>query len=99
MTHEFTHALGFSHTCRWATVMGGYGCSQQGRLPSGDDAYYHLAEMVRRQVRALAPTWGIAEALQGDRVIELGMSVADAIPLKLRPLLSRSERAGSDGAP
>lgn len=99
VSHEFTHALGFSHTCRWSTVMGGYGCAQQARLTPNDVAYYHLAEMVRRQSRTLLPTWSINEALQGDRVLERGMASANAIPMGLRALLTRIEQPGSDGAP
>lgn len=99
VSHEFTHAMGFSHTCRWSTVMGGYGCTQQARISPHDVAYFHLAEMVRRQVRALSPNWGIAESLQGDRVIELGMAAADAIPLTLRALAHRVDLPGADGAP
>ena len=80
ITELLNHALGFHHTCRWSTVMGGYGCPQQSRLTSSDVAYYHLAEMVRRKASAVNPTWSIVEALQGVRVLELGVAANNAMP-------------------
>jgi hypothetical protein len=99
VTHELNHALGFHHTCRWSTVMGGYGCPQQARLTSGDVAYYHLAELVRRRALVVSPTWSIVEALQGARVIELGLAASDAIPLQLLLLRAKLALPGCDGAP
>jgi hypothetical protein len=99
VTHELNHALGFHHTCRWSTVMGGYGCPQQARFTPGDVAYYHLAELVRRRALAVSPTWSILEALQGVRVLELGLATSDAIPSQLLPLRSKLGLPGSDGAP
>ena len=99
VTHELNHALGFHLTCRWSTVMGGYGCTQQARFTSGDVAYYHLAELVRRRAVAVSPTWSILEALQGVRVLELGVAASDAVPSQLLPLKSKLALPGSDGAP
>ncbi|MEP6730748.1 MAG: Ig-like domain-containing protein [bacterium] len=99
VTHELNHALGFHHTCRWSTVMGGYGCSQQLHLSSTDVAYYHLAELVRRKAAATNPTWSVVEALQGVRVVELGMPSSSAIPASLLPLRALIALPGSDGAP
>lgn len=80
-------------------VMGGYGCAQQARFTSGDVAYYHHAELVRRRALAVSPTWSVLEALQGVRVLELGVAASDAIPSQLLPLKSRLALPGSDGAP
>lgn len=44
--HEFVHALGFFHTCSWASVMGGYGCPQSPEVTSSDIAYISLASAV-----------------------------------------------------
>lgn len=99
VSHELTHGQGFSHTCRWSTIMGGYGCGQTSRLSSSDVAYYHLAQMVRAKMIALSPTWSIVESLQGVRVIEFSLAPSDAIPRALVPLLSRGSLPGSDGAP
>jgi hypothetical protein len=99
MTHELNHALGFHHTCRWTTVMGGYGCSQAAKLTGNDVAYYHLAEQVRRQVELFKPTWSVSSALQGERVLELGVPVTNALPITLSPLFTLSLPSRSDGAP
>ena len=99
VTHELNHALGFHHTCRWATVMGGYGCAQQGRLTANDVAYYHLADLVRKRALAVNPTWSIVEALQGVRVVELGMASSNAMPSALAAVRSRLGLPGEDGSP
>jgi hypothetical protein len=44
--HEFLHALGFWHTCSWASVMGGYGCPQALEISSNDVAYLLLASAI-----------------------------------------------------
>lgn len=98
-THELNHALGFHHTCKWSTIMGGYGCGQISRLSVWDVAYYHLAEMVRRRSKATSATWSIAEALQGVRVVALGLAPSNALSDALRPMLSKSGLPGSDAAP
>ena len=99
VTHELNHALGFHHTCRWATVMGGYGCPQQGRLTPNDVAYYHLADVVRKRAAAVNPTWSIVEALQGVRVVERGMASSNAMPSALAAVRSRLGLPGEDGSP
>lgn len=97
--HELNHALGFHHTCRWATIMGGYGCGQQSQLTVSDVAYFHLAEMVRRRTKATSATWSIDAGLQGARVIELGLAPSAALPTVLLPTLARAGLPGSDAAP
>ena len=99
VSHELTHALGFSHTCRWQTIMGGYGCAQQQRLGVMDVAYYHLAEMVRRKTASIGANWSVAESLAGVRVLELGIVSADAIPAGLRAALTKIGQPGSDASP
>ncbi|MEJ7760298.1 MAG: hypothetical protein WKF55_12005 [Gemmatimonadaceae bacterium] len=44
--HEFLHALGFSHTCSWPSVMGGYGCVPAPEMSSDDVGYFVLAQAI-----------------------------------------------------
>ena len=99
VTHELNHVLGFHHTCRWQTVMGGYGCPQEIRMSGTDVAYFHLAEQVRRQSTTFKPTWSINEGLQGTRVLELGLPASDALPLALAAHFLKTPAPGADAAP
>jgi hypothetical protein len=73
MTHELLHTLGFKHTCSWPTVMGGYGCSSYQGLSPTDVAHAHTALAMReRQLETGAPH-GLVAALQGERVVGLGL--------------------------
>jgi hypothetical protein len=99
MTHELNHTLGFHHTCRWATVMGGYGCAQQARLSETDVAYYHLAELVARATGTVRPTWGIVESMAGERLFELGVVSAASVTISSAAHRSRLGQSGEDGAP
>ncbi|MEP6622660.1 MAG: Ig-like domain-containing protein [bacterium] len=98
-SHELNHSLGLHHTCVWATIMGSYGCPIEPRMSASDVAYFHLALHVRDKVNALDPTWSIMEALQGVRVIELGIPSSNATPLSMRSMLTRVGTSGSDSAP
>jgi hypothetical protein len=98
VSHELTHAQGFSHTCAWPTVMGGYGCGSSSSLSESDVAYYHLAQLVRRRTAELRPTWGVREALAGERVLELGNLTLQAAPLALRSWSLLLPAAGSDSS-
>jgi hypothetical protein len=100
VTHELLHAQGFHHTCQWTTVMGGYGCGSVPRLSENDVAYYQMAQLIRRRTRALLPTWGLAEALSGQRVIEMGMTPAAAVALRrsLDRMSAGADSSGHDGA-
>ena len=55
--HEFMHALGLHHTCRWPSVMGGYGCAMYD-LTSDDVGYAHAAWHVRDAEANLRTTTG-----------------------------------------
>jgi hypothetical protein len=74
MTHELLHTLGFKHSCAWTTVMGGYGCSSAQRLTATDVAHAQVAHAVRDRQRAIGATHGLVAALQGERVVLLGLS-------------------------
>jgi len=76
LAHELLHTLGFHHTCAWASVMGGYGCRTEPRASATDAAAFALAYEVLRAVRTEAPTTGLVDALEGERVLELGLSWA-----------------------
>ena len=56
--HEFTHALGFGHTCSWSSIMGGYGCSTPFEMTATDAAYILLALDVHRLEQPLRTTSG-----------------------------------------
>ncbi|MES2177262.1 MAG: Ig-like domain-containing protein [Gemmatimonadota bacterium] len=99
VSHELTHALGFSHTCRWTTIMGGYSCTQTTRLSQTDVAYYHLAELVRRKSAAVSATWSVQEGLDGVRVLELKLPAPDAVSANVFALKSRIGLPGSDASP
>jgi hypothetical protein len=73
MTHELLHTLGFKHSCAWITVMGGYGCSSAQRLTATDVAHAQVAHAVRDRQRAIGATHGLVAALQGERVVLLGL--------------------------
>lgn len=91
MTHELVHILGFKHSCSWPTVMGGYGCAAYDGLSPGDVAHIELAMAVNELVRESGIEYGLVEALQGERVVELGLA-----PLAL-PAAPLKERVGVDG--
>lgn len=71
VTHELLHALGFSHTCAWTSVMGGYGCSGAAGATIGDAAAFNLAYEIERTMIADAPTTTLAAALLGEELLEL----------------------------
>lgn len=100
--HELLHTQGFSHTCQWGTVMGGYGCSSVGQLSPNDVAYFHLAQLARRRTAELRPTWGIAEALAGERRLEMGiggvLATTAPLPQHLERALLQAPKAGRDSS-
>lgn len=73
MTHELLHAQGFKHTCSWPTVMGGYGCTSYQVLSPMDVAHAHLALAVHARQQETGAVHGLVAALQGQRVVELGL--------------------------
>jgi hypothetical protein len=73
MTHELLHTLGFKHTCSWPTVMGGYGCSSHEGLSPTDVAHAHAALAVRARQLEIGAPHGLIAALQGERVVGLGL--------------------------
>jgi len=74
LAHELLHALGFHHTCAWPSVMGGYGCRMEPRASATDAAAFALAYEVLGAIRTGAPTTGVIDALDGERVLELGVA-------------------------
>ena len=100
VSHEFLHALGHSHTCKWPTVMGGYGCSSVQRLSPQDVAYAHVAQRVKAMRVAHNASFGLQEAVYGE-----SMMLSTTSPFALKPqldyLFSRARTLaarGTDGA-
>lgn len=76
ISHEMLHTLGFHHTCRWDTALGGYGCPTQPRVSLSDVSAFTLGYDIRRTIQSRAPTSGVLEALQGERILEIGLATA-----------------------
>jgi hypothetical protein len=86
MTHELLHTQGFKHSCSWATVMGGYGCNSALTLFPSDVAHAHLALRVHEVQRQTGAPHGLVAALQGERVVALGLppfAASDAPRLRM----------------
>lgn len=109
VTHELLHALGFSHTCAWSSVMGGYGCPVAGRATIGDAAAFNLAYEIERTMVAEAPTTALAATLMGEGLLELSnapsiMAARTAGPVPFAasvrgPIMLNGRTMMLDGAP
>ena len=87
IAHELMHALGFSHTCAWSSVMGGYGCAAAPGLTVGDVAAFALAFEVRTATVTDAATTTLGDARRGETQVERA----------LRAPTVRSSRPGGGG--
>jgi hypothetical protein len=108
MSHELLHALGFHHTCAWATVMGGYGCTSAEGITKSDAAGFNLGYQARAAIVASKPTTTFFDALRGEQQLE-SAPLAVLTPLSkalipFAPIERASNRFGTrlvagDGAP
>lgn len=76
LPHELMHALGFTHTCAWPSLMGGHGCVFQNGLQAADVAAFTLAYAVKRAVVSKVPTTNLGDARRGETQVEGFMSSA-----------------------
>lgn len=73
--HELGHCMGFGHTCSWQTVMF-TGCTNalsSEVWTASDIAYREFYEAVQETYRRTGAKFGLPEAHQGQRVLELGL--------------------------
>ena len=97
VTHELLHAIGLKHSCAWPSVMGGYGCPIGSGLTPQDVGYAQLAIQLSKIQRANNAYRNLYDAMQGERVVLLGLAPAG---LTLAEALGfpRVSRGGEDGA-
>jgi len=76
LPHELMHALGFTHTCAWPSLMGGHGCVFQQGLQAGDVGAFTLAYAVKRALVSKSPTTNLGDARRGETQVEGFMSSA-----------------------
>jgi hypothetical protein len=98
VTHELLHALGLKHSCAWATVMGGYGCSSAPRLSREDVGYAQLAIELGRIQRATNAYRNLYDAMQGERIVLLGLEAASLTLAQALGLPPSPWGGGQDGA-
>lgn len=108
MSHELLHALGFHHTCAWATVMGGYGCTSAAGITQTDAAAFNAGYQTRAEIVARAPTTSYGDALRGEQLLEpppsaastpLSLEVIRFVPIARRSFVFAGHLVEADGAP
>jgi hypothetical protein len=98
VTHELLHAIGLKHSCSWPTVMGGYGCPSASGLTLQDVGYAHLAIQLAKIQRATNAYRNLYEAMQGERVVLLGLEPVSLTFVEALGLPPAVWRGGQDGA-
>jgi hypothetical protein len=98
VTHELLHAIGLKHSCAWTTVMGGYGCPSAGGLTLEDVGYARLALRLAEIQRATNAYRNLYDAMQGERVVLLGLPPASLTLAEALGLPAASREGGQDGA-
>jgi hypothetical protein len=98
VTHELLHAIGLKHSCGWVTVMGGYGCPSASGLTPEDVGYARVALRLAEIQRAMNAYRNLYEAMQGERVLLLGLPPASLTLMDALGLPAASRVGGEDGA-